>query len=132
MKFTRLSHQILFFFVTITIFTLSLSGWATTTLAQRIIVNNITWQHQVLAHRIAQEIELRREDIRPILSNLADTDNVRSMNSTDVAAELQRYQTYLCGRSNRPTDRPHRRSAFGERGHHPWLSDSARGTRVDL
>lgn len=93
MKFTRLSHQILFFFVTIVILTLSISGWATTTLAQRTIVNNITWQHQVLAHRIAEEIKLRREDIRPILSNLTDADNVRSMNPVNVAVELQRYQT---------------------------------------
>ena len=65
-KFTKLSHQILTVFVAVVILTLSISGWATITLAQRIIADNIARQHQVLVHRIAEEIGLRREDILPL------------------------------------------------------------------
>ncbi len=91
-KFTKLYHQILAVFVTVVILTLGISGWVTIVLAQRIIADNITRQHQVLAHRIAEEITLRREDILPILSNLAESDSARSMNPTEVIDELRRYQ----------------------------------------
>jgi signal transduction histidine kinase/HAMP domain-containing protein len=92
MRFKRLSHQILIVFVVVVILALGLSGWAITTLAQRIVTDNVAQGHQQLARRIAEEIDLEVEDVRPILSLLTESAAVRSMDPAAAAAELARYQ----------------------------------------
>jgi hypothetical protein len=95
MKFTRLSHQILVVFVAVVVLALGVSGWAGTTLAQRIVTDNIAQGHQELARRIAEEIDLEMEDIRPILSLLAESVTVRTMDPAGSATELARYQAHF-------------------------------------
>ncbi len=95
MRFTRLSHQILIVFVAVVILALGLSGWAITTLAQRIVTDNVARGHQQLARRIAEEIDLEVEDVRPILSLLTESAAVRAMDPGGAAAELARYQAHF-------------------------------------
>ncbi len=92
MRFTRLSHQILIVFVAVVILAMGLSGWALTRLAQRIVADNVAQGHQQLARRIADEIDLELDDIRPILSLLTESDAVRAMKPSGTAAELARYR----------------------------------------
>jgi signal transduction histidine kinase/HAMP domain-containing protein len=91
-RFTRLSHQILAVFVAVVVLALALSGWALTRLAQRTVADNVAQGHQQLARRIAEEIDLELDDIRPILSLLTESDLVRAMEPSGAAAELARYQ----------------------------------------
>jgi len=92
MKFTRLSHQILAVFVVVVILALGVSGWAITTLAQRIVADNVARGQQTLVLRIAEEIDLEMEGARPLLWLLAESATVKSMDPAGVATELARYQ----------------------------------------
>jgi PAS domain S-box-containing protein len=95
MKFTRLSYRILAVFVTVVILSLGITGWALTTLAQRIVTATITQGNQELAHRIAEEIALEVENITSVLPLLAESVTLQSMGPADVASELVRYQAHF-------------------------------------
>jgi len=92
MKLNKLSHQILVVFVAVVVLVLGISGWAVARLAERIITDNVIQGHQVLAHRIAEEIDQQMEDIRPIISQLADSPRIKSLEPTQTAAELRAYR----------------------------------------
>ncbi len=92
MRFTRLSHQVLLVFTLVVIVALGLSGWAITALAQRVVEDNVARGHVQLAQRIAEEIDLEVDGIRPILLLLAESPSVLTMEPAAVASELSRYE----------------------------------------
>lgn len=91
-RFSRLSHQILIVFITLVILSLAGLGWVMTWLAQDIVTNNILQGHRVLAQRIADEINLEMQDVRPIISLLAESAPIQSLDPTEVTATLSLYQ----------------------------------------
>ena len=93
MRFAKLSLQILVVFVAVVVLALGFSGWALTTLAQRIITDNVVQANQDLVLRIAEEVNLEMEEVHPALSLLAESDALQSLDPTIVASQLERYQS---------------------------------------
>ena len=92
MKFSKLSHQILIVFVVVVVLSLGMSEWAVTSLAQRIVTNNILQGHQILAQRIADEITSEIENVRSLLLFLAESDVIRAMDPAGATEILTDYQ----------------------------------------
>ncbi len=94
MKFTRISHQILVAFVMVVVVTLAVTGAAIITLAKRIVIENLERGNQELVIRLAEEIDLAVEGVRPALQLLAESQALRALDPTTIEVELVRYQSH--------------------------------------